>query len=51
MIPITLTWTAVQTAISDFLGNTLVVTGLTTLLALRFAPVVVRAIKRAVSSR
>ncbi len=50
-IPASLTWDAVATGIADFLGLGLVTTGLVTVIALRFAPQVTRAIKRVFGSR
>jgi len=51
MIPVALDWATVSDAIADFLGNALVLTGIVTVLSLRFAPAVVRAIKKSVTTR
>ena len=44
MIPVSLTWTAVEAAVSDFLANDLVVGGLLLAIALVFIPRVTRTI-------
>ena len=45
-IPTALSWDAVLTSVGDFLGNALVLGAITAVLALAFAPRVVRAIRR-----
>jgi hypothetical protein len=50
-IPTALSWDAVLTSVGDFLGNALVIGAVTAVLALGFAPLVIRAIRRSARAR
>ena len=50
-MPVGLDWAAVTTGVTDFLGNALVIGGLAAVLALRFVPGFLRAVRSIVTGR